>query len=75
MYLIYLIYIICLKEKRDDFYEEKKRKLKEINNINFDQVNFVLYVFIYIMKNNVLCMEIIYKFIDVEFILYVKNFI
>lgn len=36
MYLIYLIYIICLKEKRDDFYEEKKRKLKEINNINFD---------------------------------------
>lgn len=57
------------------FMKKKKRKLKEINNINFDQVNFVLYVFIYIMKNNVLCMEIIYKFIDVEFILYVKNFI
>lgn len=37
MYLTYSIHIICLKEKRDDFYEEKKkRKLKEINNINFD---------------------------------------
>lgn len=26
MYLTYSIHIICLKEKRDDFYEEKKKK-------------------------------------------------